>query len=359
MRYVVIFSLFIFIQGLAAEPAFAKNNPFYESSLGLRQIDKILKDLKREMGDIPPEVEKIAIYQIRTDRKSFSTGVANYIQGKIETTFRDEGRRKVISPPELKTLTITSTDTSFNLTNTIPTMGELWKLGDKLRIDAFIEGSCGMSEEGDIMLNLKLIKHKTAEILWSGNYIAGPNKVEPSVLDLNWTLAAPVRMFPVALMKNGDLSDTSRSAGLTQYSMEISVTESLMKARNLFFTLLGGFSWTSVTDEGNAAGNLTRILTMQVGVDLLAVIVPKPNPERGYWLGSYLGGRFFVPFSFSGTVPTFTIGFRSQLSRQFRLGLGFMYLAGNRAWDGTGTNNHLGIDLESFAYEFDFLNYSF
>ncbi len=335
--------------------------PDFERSTGLKQLEKILKDLKKAMGDIPPEVEKIAIYQIRTDSRDFSRGVAQYLQGRIETTFRDEARLKLISPPELKTLTIVSTDSSFSLTNTVPTLGELWKLGDKLRIDAFIEGTCGKSEEGDVMLNLKLIKHRSAEILWSGDFIAGPNKVEAAMFDLKWTLALPVRIFPVAEFYNKDSSDV-KNPGLSQFAVEVSVSEALLKNKQLYFTAMGGFSWTTFSEDAGVPLQFKRLFTMQLGVELLAVIAAKQNPERGYWLGSFIGGRYFVPFSFTGSIPVFTVGFRSQLSRQFGARLGFLYLAGNRAMSGTGTSPNtrgVSIDLESFAYEFDVVNFTF
>ena len=170
------------------------SHPFSERSTGIQQIDLVIKQLENTMGDIPPEVEKMAIHQIRTDSKDFSPGVTRYIQGRIETAFREKGRRKIASPPELKTLKIISTDTSIHLSNTLPTVDELWRLGDKLQIDAFLEGGCSRSEEGDVLLNLKLIKHRTTDILWSVNLIAGPNKPKPSIFDHKWTLSAPFRL---------------------------------------------------------------------------------------------------------------------------------------------------------------------
>ncbi|MFC1585048.1 hypothetical protein ACFL5V_05840 [Fibrobacterota bacterium] len=340
-----------------------KDHPFFQGSSGIIQLDKILKELKETMGDIPPEVERIAIYQIRTERRDFTPSVTKYIQGKIETIFRADGRRDVISPPELKTLTIVSTDTSFHLSNTVPTMGELWKIGDKLRIDGFLQGSCGKSEDGDVMLNLKLIKHKTAEILWSGDFIAGPNKAKPSVFDLKWSASLPFRLFPIDTVWENDVRLDLDNPLFSQVAFEVAVREALTKTKRLYFFVSAGFSWTSMGKDDATEMIFKRFYTMQAGVGLIAVIIQRANPDRGYWLGTYAGASYYIPFFFTGAFPALSVGYSAQLSRHFSVRLGGLYLPRGRTMTGTGTmgsnTQGLVIGLESVAYELELLNYSF
>jgi hypothetical protein len=337
----------------------------FEGSIEIKQLEKVLQDLKAAMGDIPPKVDRLAIYQIRTDSRAFSPGLSKYIQARIETIFRDEGRRKVISPPELKTLTIEATDTSFSLTNTIPIMGDLWELGDKLRIDAYVDGTCGMSKDGDIMLNLKLIKHRSAEILWSGDYLAGPNRMDADIFDFKYSLSIPLRIYPIAMLsasgKDSVDAANAGNAGLDQFGIEFNLTESLTGAKRLYFQVGAGLSWSLLKTEG-AQLRFKRLFTMQANVSLIAVIVPKTNPERGYWLGVYSGGKFMVPFGFSGMVPIMHMGYCAQLSKRFFVSAGGMYLAGNRALASTDLGSDikdLNIDLKGFAYEFNVFNFTF
>src|SRR4051812_10970990 len=131
-------------------------DPFAPSSTGIRQIGEITNRLSKTMGDIPPDMERVALYQIKIDPKEFSPGMARYIQAQVEETFRRDGRRTVITSPELRTFRVTANDSSFKFTNSVPSMEELWRLGDKLHVEGFIEGSCSKSADNDVIMNLKL-----------------------------------------------------------------------------------------------------------------------------------------------------------------------------------------------------------
>ncbi len=350
--------LFAFSFGDNVTENLPENHPFYETSSGIKQIEKIIAELKETLGDIPPSVEKIAIYQIRTDSKGFTKGESRYIQGRIETTLRDEGRRTLVSPPELKTLNIISTDTSFSMSNTIPTIEELWKLGDKLRIDAFIEGSCSKSKDGDVMLNLKLVKHRTAEILWSGDFIAGPNKVEPSIFDLKWSAHVPIRIF--SMEKFEGQSGIDKETGFNQVAIEGSVTEALTKNRRLWFNINAGVSRMAISKKDSIELGYSGIYTMQIGVGVWAVLVPKGNRDRGHWLGTYFSAYYYVPFLFTGSIPVFTYGYNAQLSKHFGVSIGVSYIAGDRFITGSlGDAVGHKITFEKLAYEVDILNYTF
>ena len=65
------------------------------------------------VDEIPRVAERLAVYHIRTESKDFDRGISRYIRSRIENIFRVAGRRTMISSPELKTLKVRSTDTSF------------------------------------------------------------------------------------------------------------------------------------------------------------------------------------------------------------------------------------------------------
>lgn len=330
-------------------------NPWWESSLGIQQIDKIIQELHESMGNIPPEIQKIAIYQIRSNPSDFSPGLSKYIQGKIETAFRAEGRRKVVSPPELKTLTVISTDTSFELSNTIPTIQDLWNLGEQLRIDAFVEGNIAKTEDGDVLLNLKLIKHQSAEVVWSGDFIAGPNKTKPGIFDLKWSFSTPLRSFALDKVEPIDFD------GITQLTIRGECSEALIENKRLWYSIFGGFDLNMLPDLDTTA-QLRRIYSMHLGVGFNVIILNKSNPDRGYWLSTYLNAEYLKPFSFTGYLPIITLGYKSQLSKHFSIGAGGSLIAGSRYIEGTGTissTNDVVIRFGMFSYEINLLNYTF
>ena len=124
-------------------------------------------------------------------------GMARYIQAQIEEVFRKEGRRTVVTSPELRTFRVVSTDSTFKFSNTLPSMEDLWRLGDKLRVDGYIEGSCSKSSDNDVILNLKVFRHRTGEIVWSSSYVAGPNEKKPDIWNLDWSASANLRRWPI------------------------------------------------------------------------------------------------------------------------------------------------------------------
>jgi len=341
------------------------NNPFWESSLGLQQVERILKELENKQGEIPPQVSRIALYQLRTQPHEFGPGLAHYIQAKIETAFRDQGRRQVISPPELNTLNITSTDSSFELSNTLPTLGELWKLGDQLRIDAFVQGNLGKTEEGDILLNLKLVAHRSAEVLWSGNFIAGPNKPKPSLFDLRWSLGFPMRIQPVksvTLGADGNPDDSLSFDQLTRLSLRVEVSEALIENKRFWYSVFAGPDLSLVPASNINKDKLHRIYGLHLGVGGLIILLNRSNPERGYWLGTYMTAEVYKPFSFSGTVVTMTVGYKAQLSRHFGLSAGVSWIPLGSIIKGTGLlpNTDIGeVTFSPYSFEFNLLNYSF
>ncbi len=336
------------------------DNPFHESSLSIKQIDEVMKQLSQHLGDIPPEVERLAIYRIKTDVNDFSQGVSRHIQGRIESILSDRGRIRILAPPELKTLKIVSTDSSLNISNTIPTIEELWKLGDKLRLDAFLDGNCSKTKEGDVLLNLKLIKHRTAEILWSVNLIAGPNKIKTSIFDMKWTIATPLRFYPIAKFTQEDA--VIKDMRMDAINIEAQVADALLESRRLYWSIQAGASWIMLSKEDSTTTKLTRLTAMHVGVTLIAIILQKANPDRGYWFATYFGGRWNIPFFVDPAFPTLNFGYKAQLSRRFAISIGGMYLPTQKKISGTGTlpsTKGAIIDLKSFAYEVDLLNYTF
>ncbi len=304
---------------------------FYEdqfgSRTGIQQFYDILNQLEHSMGDIPPEIERVAVYNLRVDRNEYSTGMAKFFQGKIEETFSKYGRRQIVVAPELRTTRVTSTDTSFQLTNTLPSQEELWRIGEKLRLDGFIEGSLTRSDAGDVVLNLKIFKHKSADVVWSGSFIAGPNERKLSFPYMEFGVRLSLGFWPVEKFTSPSDTLSGNSLGLSvyQYGAEITIGEAANSLRRLYLSAAGGIMvLVTVPDDprDSVVGNLENYYTATAGADLLYVFVPKKDSDDGYWLGAYGGVRTYLPQK----LIMLRHGYTSRITRHFSISAGVQFM---------------------------------
>lgn len=354
----------------AAAPK-APADPFAPNGTGIGQIREITSRLAKALGDIPPDIERVALAQIKTDAREFDAGMSRYIQAQVEETFRKEGRKTVVTSPELKTFRVVATDSTFKFTNTLGSVDELWRLGDKLRVHGFIEGSCSKSADNDVILNLKLFRHKTGEVVWSGSYVAGPNEKQTDLLDLTYSVSASIRRFPVqeAIFPNDTggvdaqgnvLVDTVSDLALTQYAFEATVSEVVTPDKWLLFGVTVGYGYATGAHIKDSVEYSYNIQAVKFGVEMMAIFFRKKNPDLGYWLGTYLGYQEFLPFFYRGHISALAVGYRSRVSRHFTLGGGAMFLLFNEQLKGVGASNlDRIIKLDDVAYELTFLHYTF
>jgi hypothetical protein len=347
----------------------AAPDPFAPSSTGLRQIAEIMGRLAKSMGDIPPNVDRIALSQIKVDPKEFTPGLSRYIQAQIEEVFRKEGRRTVVTSPELRTFRVVATDSTFKFSNTLPSMEDLWKLGDKLRVDGYIEGSCSKSADNDVILNLKVFRHRTGEIVWSASFVAGPNEKKPDIWNLDWSASGNVRRFPIKegiipspqstdSLGNARL-DTLSSLSLTMYGIEGSVSEAVTPDKFLLFSVSLGYGYATGAGGPDSLGVNFNVQMVKFGIEMLGIFFRKSNPDLGYWLGTYVGYQEFVPFANRGHLSAIALGYKSRVSRHFTLGGGVLFLPLNNKLKGLGADADRFLTLEPVAYELTYLHYTF
>jgi hypothetical protein len=344
-------------------------DPYAPSSTGLRQIGEIMNRISKSMGDIPPDVERIAVYQIKIEPKQFDAGTARYIQAQVEETIRKDGRRTMVSAPELRTFRVVATDSTFKFTNTVLSLDELWKLGEKLHVDAFIEGSCSKSSDGDVIMNLKMFRHKTGDIVWSGSFVAGPNEKQPEILNLDYSVSASLRLFPIKLAyipsgatnaQGAALFDTVTNLRMNQYALEATVSEAVTSDKWLVFSVTGGYGFATSSGGPDSLGINLTLQTLKFGVEMLGVFFRKPNPDLGYWLGTYVGYQEYIPFLWRGHLSAVSVGYRSRVSRHFTLGGGAMFLILNQDMKSLfGDFQDAFLTYEPVAYELCFLHYTF
>ncbi len=286
---------------------------------GLEQTYGILNKLKEAAVEIPPDIERVAVYRIRVDHEHFEPGMSRYIRERLEDTFRETTRIEVVTAPELKTIRVDITDISFSFKNTIPTLEELWDLGKKLRVDAFIDGSVTMTELGDMLVTLKLVKNKTGEIVWSESLIAGPNEKKEYKNPLRFQLATGVHI--VSLEESGyldsvtDVKTLDADATLYLYNFGMQLRQALMPSSQLFFQIrLDGSVGTFSTESGSMIRS-----ALGFGGDFGISAILKKRERDSYMLDIMFGVQGEKYFTFQGAILSFLHGYNFNVTDNFTL----------------------------------------
>lgn len=287
------------------------------------QLANLKSQLITALQSLPPHIQRVALYRLRADRKEFSPGMIRYIQSQIEEAFHIQ-KRDVVSTPELKTTRITSTDTSFQMSNAVSDAEELWKLGRKMRIDAFIDGGLTKSKDGDILLTMKLIKQETADVVWSQTFVAGPNedRAKPAQFEMTANLGWGYWDVNKYVYKE---SETKGGLVFYRYYADLGIQQVMNDQRTWFIGIHGGMGYlVDVPDdpEDTTFNNASSIPFASTGIQLTYVLKPKEDPMKGFNLGMYTGVRALIPNSLIQTE--FGLISRPSSHLGFSLGLSYM-----------------------------------
>lgn len=334
------------------EIVFSKQGEVWEEQdeTGLQQMYDALNQLKEAVSELPPTVERVAIHQFNVDRKYFDKGMARFFKTQIEDVFRKDGRRELISAPELKTTRIISTDTSFSMSNAIPDAEALWVIGRKLRIDAFIQGAITRSAAGDLLLSVKLIKQATAEILWSGTFIAGPNKKVSRDPSFKYGLAGGFGYWPVTRYKS---TDTLITQGISVYNYYIEgvASEYITDNRRLMLSLNLAMGFYVPVLEDPSDEELNKIgwrYNISGGADFILILLKKPAEVEGYYLGMYAGAKTIFPHNFL----LMNAGYMMQATPHLGVSVGGNYYPLHNKFEaGTLNLNDYVLEMEALSYE--------
>ena len=321
-----------------------------ETNSGLQQMYDVLEQLEEAVAELPPTVERIAIHQFKVDSKHFDKGMGRFFKAQIEEVFRRNGRRDIVSAPELKTTRIIATDTSFQMSNAIPDAEALWVIGRKLRVDAFVQGAITRSTDGDMLLSIKLIKQGSAEIMWSGNFVAGPNKLASRSPSFKYAVVAAFGYMPVAKYTTKDTVIT-KGIDIYNYSIDFTASEYITDNKRLLLNLTMGLgSYVPVLENpaDNELSNVVLGLHATGGADFVLVLLKKPAEIEGYYLGMYGGAKAVFPNKFL----LVNAGYIMQATPHLGVSVGANYLPLNTKVDGGILSlNEYVLEMEPLSYD--------
>ena len=210
--------------GASAQPGFSPLGSDPSSDVG--RIADLVDQVRKSVGELPPDIRRLAVYQIKTEPREIRVGITRYIPSQVEDVFAREAHRSVVNSPELRTMRIKSTDTSFSISNSVPTLEDLAQLALKLDVDAFVEGACTRTTDDDLLLTLRLFRSRTGEVVWSGNFVSGPNRRDATFQDLDIAASMPFLVFPADAFSDGSATYADKNF-VSTFAAQIAVSEAM------------------------------------------------------------------------------------------------------------------------------------
>jgi len=325
---------------------------------GVERVDDLVRQVSQSLSNLPGDLRRLAFYQLKADRAEISPSFVRHIQARLEATFRDPGDRTLVSAPELKTLRIVSTDTSLSIANTEASVEDLWKLGDKLRVDAFVDGTLARDAEGNILLSLRLFRSRDGEVVWTGNWVAGPGKPSGLLADMKFGVQIPLRLFPIDKYRADGIAYTGGKM-VTDIGLEGFAIENISQDGRFFLTLSAGYSHHTLIGLPDSVEWSPSMHMLRGGAEIEAMILRKDDPRDGYWIGTYFGVSEALPMMYRDHLTILSAGYRSQITRHLALSGGFLFLPLTTDLVGTYGNDGVTLQFDRIAYEAIFLRFTF
>jgi len=337
----------------------------------VRNISRIMLRVKESVLNFPLGVKRVAVYRIRADRDAISIGMVRFVKSKLEQVLLNNEAIDLVVVPEFNLARVKITDTSFSYINSARNFSELRELGEKYKIDAFIEGTCTRSAYGDVLLSLKMVGNKTGEIIWSKAFIEGPNSDRDIEIPKQYALDFNVGFFTVNdYVRESSIFDSkyggssSNTVGMIDYRIGLERRQnSNFSFAKIMMTLSAGLS--IVNCQLNLKESIDGFATMPsaflgyAGGGVMTKYFKKESKlkslQENYWLKPYMKGEFFVPINYSGSFLTAMLGATSDVTEDIEIGAGMGIIPFGRKLKKNETNY---IEFGMMKYEIN-ISYNF
>ncbi len=362
----IVLSLCLLLPLLQSEAVAQEAIDFNEKILNL--MEEIFEQIPADLPEIDPSLKRISVYRLQTDDVMIPAPLRQHFEGRLVHIFGILGEPKVVALPEMSTLKISSTDSSFRILNAMPSPDELWKVGRRLRVDAFLEGQLTYVAKKALYLDLRLNRTGTNEVLWAKSYAAYEKsfKVDP-INPLRKSFNAGLEVFQIHLDALADsLVGQDFKNRLVQYSVYFGIYQFITPNSRLRYEVRAGMSFLS---EGANLNNrsfsgdsfyslspgtsaISRPVSYNFRAMLYASLLQNKDNRSGDWLSVYASLTRYFAYK----IPDITgigIGFRSDLSSRFSISAGFsMILAPEFVSQTVSPSGERGrIDLNGLQYE--------
>ena len=185
----------------------------------LNLMNEIFAQVSEDISEIDPDLDRIAVYRIETESSNISAPLREHFESRLVEILRTLGKPAVVALPDLNTLKISSTDSSFSIVNSMPAPDELWRVARKLRVDAYLEGNLVYVPNKALFLDLRLNRTGTNEVLWAKSYTAYEKDMKPP--SLTFKLSSMTKKLPWRSGRNSPCVSPGRTTNETLSSLEM------------------------------------------------------------------------------------------------------------------------------------------
>lgn len=360
---------------VSANPSFGEKKIDHEENI-LKLMEKIFNKFSEDMLEIDPDIGRIAVYRLHVEDKHISPAFRRHFESRLVELLGGLERPTVVSLPELNTLKITSSDTSFSIRNSLPSPDELWRVGRRLRIDAFLEGNLVYLPERALMLDVRLNRTGTNQVLWAKSYTALEKKIGlPSRNPLRKSFSAGIEVFQVDVESDpGAVVPPDFGNKLTHYSIYFNIIQRLTPASRLRYEVSGGVSFLAsgmqlagTTFNGDSfysfpgkQAQYSKVSSYNVRTSLISTVAENKDNPAGDWLAIYLSLSRYFTFN----MPDLTgvgFGLRADINPHFTVSGGFSMIFGAEFDSATiaSTGETLRLNVSGPHYQLLFLQYTF
>ena len=346
---------------------------FHEKILNL--MEDIFDQIPADLPEIDPALKRISVYRLQTDDGIISPPLRQHFESRLVQLFGILGQPAVVALPELNTLKISSTDSTFRILNALPSPDELWKVGRRLRIDAFLEGQLTYVPQKALYLDLRLNRTGTNEVLWSKSYAAYEKTFKVAAVNpLRKSFMAGLEVFPIHLDAiDNALVGQDFKKRLTQYSVYFGLYQFIAPGSRLRYEVRAGLSFlseganlTNANFSGDSFYSLspgTSTISQPISYNFRAMLytslLQNKNNRSGDWLSVYASLTRYFAYK----IPDLTgigIGFRSDLSSRFSISAGFSLILAPEFTSQSiqPVGGSARVDLSGLQYEVFLLQFS-
>ncbi len=341
----------------------------------LTLMEKIFNEIPDDLAEIDPSVRRVAVYRVNMDNAYIPAPLKQHFESRLIEIFQMVDPPKIVSLPQLSTLRVSSTDSSFSIINSTPSPDELWRVGKRLRVDGFLEGNLTYIPKKALYFDLRLNRTGSNEVLWAKSYKAYEDMDVPKINPVKQSLNAGFEVFQAQIksgadsLLHGDFGDR-----LVQYSIYYGIYQFLTPNSRFRYEMRGGVSFLS---EGvkflspefkdNAfyglkakANSASSPISINFRLMLYSTIFENNSNNAGDWLSGYLAVTRYFTRKMSD-LTGIGLGLRSDLSSNFSVSTGLSMVLGSE-FDSQpllSTGEPMRLKVSGLHFEVLLLQYTF
>lgn len=325
---IILVFLFAFSVGEAQAQHYFANT---EISTRFTEIEILVQKLGVELETLPPNIKRVAFFDLRYDKSAIDKESYNLLKGRIESTLVNTAAIKLIGVPETLVkpqLIVTGTDSSLVVSNTFRKNNDesTWfvELAEKYNLDAFIEANVRYEESFGYVLSLRVIRAATRDVIWSGTILSREVlKKNQLTIGRAYLVTAGINHFSANTYMTHTNNDSLLTKGVTftNYAIKLMYRQPADDQFRGTFGVLGGIHQI-IANNAESDTNFVALKKtfFEFGIGGTYSYFRKKSEINDYWLDVFGQLSIFMPVPEDNLVGL-TMGANVNVS--YNIGLAF------------------------------------